>query len=153
MLTAAGAGLTGSLAVATGCDWWDRPPPPPPPDPLEPLLSATRALRARYRHTIAVHPDVAERLQPLLQTHDAHVTALRDMIGRPELATPTPTTSATPSPPAVPAGSDEAVAALREAEERARDDARHACLQASAERAGLLGSICAARATHVEVLA
>lgn len=153
MLAAAGAGLTGGLAVTTGCDWWNRPAPPPPPDPLEPLVSATRALAARYRRTIAVHPDVAERLHPLLQTHDAHVTALLDLIGRPEPATPTPTTSATPTPPAVPAAADEAVAALREAEEHARDEARHACLQAPADRAGLLGSICAARATHVEVLA
>ncbi|GAB3972305.1 hypothetical protein [Plantactinospora veratri] len=41
---------------------------------------------------------------------------------------------------------------LREAEQQGRDAAAKACLEAPANRAALVGSVTAARATHLEVL-
>lgn len=148
VLGAAGAGAAG---LASGCSWFDSSPPPPdPPDPLEPLLASTRALMVRYARTAAVHPELTDRLAPLRDTHEQHLAALRDLIGAPEPATPP---AATPSPgPGIPADDDAAVDALREAEQDGRDEAAQACLDAAAARTVLLGAICAARATHLEVL-
>jgi hypothetical protein len=153
---AGGAAVAGAVA---GCSWLGTDPPrPPPPDPLEPLLATTQALAARYQRVLATHPDLAGRLRPLHQAHLAHLEALLAVIGRPELATPAagtwaPPLDRTPGPgPASPAGPADPVAGLREAEWAARAEASQACLTAPPERAALLGSITAARATHAEVL-
>lgn len=152
MLTGIGA------ATASGCSLWesDPPPPSPPPDPLEPLLASARDLAGRYARAIADHPELADRLGPLHEAHLAHETALREVIGRPQLTTPAspgtgtwvaPSTGASP-----PAGPQETVSALRRAERDGREQAEQACLAAEPGRAALLGSITAARRTHVEVL-
>lgn len=146
------AGGVGVAGVLSGCSWFDRSAPPPPPDPLEPLLAATRALAARYDAALSVHPGLAGRLRPLHETHLAHETALLEMIGRPELATPSPRAGSW-APPAGDADQDAAVALLRDAERDGQDEATQACLAAPPERAALLGSIAAARASHAEVLA
>lgn len=163
---ASGAAVAGAVS---GCSWFESdPPPPPPPDPLEPFLAATRALATRYQRVLASHPDLVGQLRPLQQAHLAHAAALVALIGRPELASPTATTTPEPTgpEPAAPASPDpagtadpaeptepaEAVAGLRAAEQDARAAAAEACLAAPPERAALLGSITAARATHAEVL-
>ncbi|MPZ25649.1 MAG: hypothetical protein GEV12_04180 [Micromonosporaceae bacterium] len=154
--------------AVSGCAWFDTdPPPPPPPDPLEPLLAATRALAARYAAALASHPELSDQLAPLHEAHLAHATALVELIGRPELASPTagpggwsPPLGGSPAGPGngspSPGGPDEPpedlLAGLREAELTAREEATAACLAAPPERAAVLGSITAARATHAEVL-
>jgi hypothetical protein len=155
----AAAALAGTAATAGGCTWLGSPEPePPPPDPLEPLLADTRALMARYEAARAAHPDLADALAPLQDAHTAHVAALRELIGLPDPATPSPGATPQPSPtPTAAAGDiaddpDEAVGDLREAEAEAFEDAMQRCLDAPPERTPLLGSICAARATHLEVL-
>jgi hypothetical protein len=138
-----------ATAAVSGCSWLERDSgEPPPPDPLEPLLTSTRALAARYQAAVTANSDLADRLQPLLQNHRAHETALLELIGRPELASPSPGTGAW-SPPL-----DEAdvLGELLEAERAAREEAGQACLTAPPERVAVLGSIAAARATHAEVL-
>jgi hypothetical protein len=142
-----GAGTVGAAGALSGCSWFTDDPPPPPPDPLEPLLAGTRLLASSYAAALAAHPGLADRLRPLHETHLAHETALVELIGRPELASA--------SPPAVgppPIDPDGALAALRDAERDGQDAASRACLSAPPERAALLGSIAAARATHAEVL-
>lgn len=154
LLAAGGASLAGA---ATGCGWFRPGTEPDPPDPLEPLLAVTRDLAGRYARTMVRHPDLADRLAPVLDTHTAHVTALLETIGRPELATPSPRPSpgapASPTPAAIPPDQDDAVDQLRSLEEEALVVAREACLAAPVERIELLGSLCAARASHLEVLA
>lgn len=149
VLGAAGAAAAG---VLPGCSWFDRSGPPPPPDPLEPLLAATRALAARYDSVLTAFPQLAARLRPLREAHAAHQAALLQVIGRPELASASPGTGnwSAPAGGAEPAA---ALAVLRDAELTGQAEATAACLAAPPERAALLGSIAAARATHAEVLA
>lgn len=153
-----GTGMAAGIAPAAGCSWWDSDPPPPPapPDPLEPLLASTRDLAGRYAQTIAGYPELAGRLGPLHEAHLAHEAALLAVIGRPELAATSPgTPSGTAQSAAGPSASSpqEAVAALRKGERDGREQAAQACLAAEPGRAALLGSITAARRTHLEVLA
>jgi hypothetical protein len=145
---AAGAGTAGALS---GCALL-RPEPPPPPDPLEPLLAGARTLADRYAAVIAAHPDLAPRLDPLARAHTAHAAALVELIGRPGLATP-PAGAATAGTWTPPVGdADSALAALRDAERQGRGEAARACLAAPPQRAPLVGSIAAARASHAESL-
>jgi hypothetical protein len=139
----AGAAVAGPLA---GCGLFDRDE-PERPDPLDPLLDSTVRLAARYDATIAAQPDLAERLTPLRDAHQAHAKALAQLIGR-------PASRLSPSPAASTPGADAAtaLAQLRVAEKAAQDEATAACLAAPADRTALLGSIVAARATHQEVL-
>lgn len=147
------AGATGLAGATSGCTWFgSAPPEPPPPDPLEPLLAGARELADRYARTLVAHPDLAGRLDPLRAAHFAHVAALVEVIDRPGTASPF-TTGSPVGVSDIPADADEALEDLRKREDSARDAAREACLAAPAERAGLLGSICAARASHGEVLA
>jgi hypothetical protein len=142
----AGAAVTGPLA---GCGLFDRDD-PKRPDPLDPLLDSTVRLVGRYDAAIAAQPELAERLTPLRDAHQAHAKALAQLIGRPaSRLSPSPAPAGS-SPP----GGDAAatLAELRIAEKTARDEATAACLAAPADRTALLGSIVAARATHQEVL-
>jgi hypothetical protein len=168
MLGATAAGLV--AGTVTGCSFGADDAGPPPPDPLEPLLAGTRELITRYGRSLTAAPDLAPLLDPLRRTHLAHEEALLTAIGRPELATPG-TTSGSPAspgpaatgPPAATGRSEptpepdelraEIRADLREAEQAAHDEAVRACLSAPPDRAALLGSIAAARATHAAVLA
>jgi len=144
-------GLAGTVAGAALAGCWPnstRKPSPPSPHPLTPALGGTQALVDRYQATIAGYPDLADRLQPLLADHQAHLAALRKAMGL-------PAPSASASVPATASGAadqDAAVAALKAAEQSGRTEAVTACLAAPATHAPLLGSIAACRATHVEVL-
>jgi hypothetical protein len=146
VLRAAAAG--GAVVVAgTGCDalrggpQWHS-----PPDPLAGLRAATAALADRYDATIARHAQLADRLGPLRDDHRAHLDALdRQMLDTPS-PTPSRTDQAVPDDPAA------AVSALLAEEKSGVVAAADACLAAPSWRAALLGSIAAARASHVEVL-
>ncbi|WJK39934.1 hypothetical protein O7608_26420 [Solwaraspora sp. WMMA2056] len=155
-------------AAVTGCGLFDRTPEPEPaPDPLAGLLAATVELADEYAAAAASVADLDALLTPIATTHRAHAAELARVTGT-ELATPTspadPTATAqgpvasggatvSPDGTGTPAP-DRAtvVAALRTAEESARDAAVAACLAATADRAALLGTIAAARACHLEVL-
>ncbi|MEV4492650.1 hypothetical protein AB0K04_21340 [Micromonospora coxensis] len=135
----------GATAPLTGCDLFDGDEPPPPPDPLEPLAAEARELAARHRAAIAADPGLADRLTPIADAHAAHADEIHRLIGR-------PAPSGSPAPQPSGGDRDGLLTALREAEQRGRKAAATACAEAPGERAALLGSIAAARATHVEAL-
>jgi hypothetical protein len=138
-------------AALTGCGLLTREPDTPPsPDPLAPLIAGALDLAARYEAVIAAHPELTSRLEPLLHAHREHAAELARWSG-----TATPTASpVTPSPAAsTPGDVRTLLAELREAERAGQQAAVEACRAAPAHQAALLGSIAAARATHVEVLA
>jgi hypothetical protein len=139
--------LGGAAAPLTGCDLLDRDDDPTPgPDPLTPLLDEALRLAAGHRDAAAAHPALAGLLTPIAEAHGAHAAELARVIGVPLPSAPA---AATPAPAGGPAA---ARAALRERERAGRETATKACAAAPAERAALLASIVAARATHVEAL-
>ncbi|MEU0078128.1 hypothetical protein ABZY58_09525 [Micromonospora tulbaghiae] len=137
--------LGGAAAPLTGCDLFDRDQEPPAPDALEPLAAEALALEARYRAAATAAPALAERLTPIADAHRAHAEELRRVIGR-------PAPSGTPAAAGSASAPDAVLTELRRAEQEGRTNAARACAEAPAERAALLGSIAAARATHVEAL-
>ncbi|MEH0950379.1 hypothetical protein [Micromonospora sp. CPCC 205554] len=146
MLRAGGlVALGGAAAPLTGCDLFDRDKEPPAPDALEPLAAEALALEARYRAAATAAPALAERLTPIADAHRAHAEELRRVIGR-------PAPSGTPAAAGSASAPDAVLTELRRAEQEGRTNAARACAGAPAERAALLGSIAAARATHVEAL-
>ncbi|MEU9506537.1 hypothetical protein AB0D32_09695 [Micromonospora sp. NPDC048170] len=145
----AGAFLAFGAATAplTGCGILDRDDDPAPgPDPLTPLLDESLRLAAGHRDAAAAHPTLAGLLTPIAEAHHAHAAELARVIGVPLPSASATTTPATAGDPAA------ARAALREEERAGREAATKACAAAPAERAALLASIVAARATHVEAL-
>jgi hypothetical protein len=140
-------GTTGSL---TGCGLFDNEPDPPPaPDPLAPLIGGALDLAARYEAAVAAFPELADRLGPVAEAHRAHAA---------ELARVTRITLPSTAAPSAPAGDSGAgtasatLAQLREAEQQGREAAAKACTEAPANRSALVGSIAAARASHLEVV-
>lgn len=133
-----------------GCDLLDRGPDnPPATDPLAPLAAAAQELAVRYEAAIAAYPPLVERLDPVARAHRAHAAELARVAG---VSLPSASVGGG-SPSGAPAGDAKAtLAGLRAAEQEGRTAAAQACLSAPADRAALLGSIAAARATHLEVL-
>jgi hypothetical protein len=144
------AGLGAATAVAGGCGYLGSGPQwRPGVDPLYGLREATAALADRYDATIARHAALASRLGPLRDAHRAHVEALERQL----ITTRAPVATSAPSgPAAVPDDPAAAVSGLLAAEKAGVAAASAACLAAPGWRAALLGSITAARASHVEVL-
>jgi len=147
----AAAGLAGTAGCTDGSG---KPAPSPSPDPLAPVLSGTEALIDLYAATSAAQPSLAARLDPLLAEHRAHAAALRTAMG---LASASASASAeAPSPGTsgvtVPDDPAAALAAVVGAERAAQVAAVKDCLASRPEHAGLLGSIAASRACHLEVL-
>lgn len=148
-------GVTLGAAVPTGlagCDLirGDEPAPVPPVDPLTPLRDEALRLAGAYDEAIVAQPELAGRLTPIAEAHRAHAAELGRILQppAPPIVAPSAPPSATPA-----TGDDDAVlGALRTAEQRARRTAAAACQQAPVERAALLGSIAAARASHAEAL-
>jgi hypothetical protein len=141
----AAAGMTLSGAALTACGLFgDDPAPTPPPDPMQPVLDEARALAAQCDRLALAQPDLAARLTPLGDDHKAHVAELTRLLQ----------TTVAPSASALAAetAADTTVAELRAAEQKAQRTAYLTAKTAAADRAGLLGSIAACRATHVEAL-
>jgi hypothetical protein len=139
----AGAGLGVALS---GCGLFgDDPEPAPAPDPLQPVLDEALALAAGYDQAGVAQPGLRDRLDPLAADHRAHAEALARVIGKPLPSGPAAAASSGPSPAAT-------LADLRKAEQAAQKTAVAACRQAPADRAALVGSIAACRATHAEAL-
>jgi hypothetical protein len=149
------AGLTAVVVTPlAGCDLFDKKPAPKTPDPLAPLISDALGLADRYDAAAAGYPDLAARLTPVAQAHRAHAAELARVTGTALPSAPAPSGSATGgSPGQSPTGdANSALAALRAAEQQGREAVAKACIDAPKSRAALLGSIAAARATHLEVL-
>lgn len=142
------AGLAGAILAGgalAGCDAFDGDGQPDGPSPLLGFLAATSQLADRYDAAITAVPALSATLTPIRDAHRAHTQTLAAALPAP---VPAPATPAGAIPPD-PAG---AKAALVTAEKAGRDDAVAACLSAPGRLAPLLGSIAAARATHLEVL-
>jgi hypothetical protein len=138
------AGMTLSGTALTGCGLFGGDPEPvPAPDPMQPVLDEARALAARYDRLAVAQPDLAARLTPLSEDHKAHIAELSRLI---ETSPP----SADPSPSV--AAATGTIAQLRTAEQKAQRTAATSARTAPGDRAALLGSIAACRATHVEAL-
>ena len=133
------------MAATAGCGLLDvDPEPTPEPDPLQPLLDEALALAAAYDRAALAQPALAGRLTPLAADHRAHATELSRVIGT-DTPSAAPSTSAAPDPGA-------SLADLRTAEQNAQRTATLSARTVPAERAALVGSIAACRATHAEAL-
>lgn len=149
VLRAALVGTVGTLAL-TGCDRSAPAQVRKIADPLNPLYRDTAALLARYESIMTARPDLVARLTPLRDAHREHLRALAREIG-PNLDSPSPASPSAGGSEA-PADAGSALATLRDAEKAAAAAARAACLAGPSYRAALLGSIAAARASHVQAL-
>jgi hypothetical protein len=142
-LTAAGVGG----AVLAGCGLLDHAASRAPAgaDALQPLLTEAVALAAAYDRVVAAQPGLAGRLTPLAADHRAHASELASLIGT---AVPSPA----PALASASTGAGHLLIQLRANEQTAQRNAVAACTTAPAERAALVGSIAACRATHAEAL-
>lgn len=142
-------GVTGvaGVSLAAGCDLFDTGSgTPPPPNPLESFLVDTAALLARYNQALAQVPALGPTITHIRDTHLEHANALAKALNAPS---PAPSAGGSGAP-----SGDRAtvLAALVDAETKGHDAAVQACLATDARLAPLVGSIAAARATHLEVL-
>ncbi|GIF77638.1 hypothetical protein [Asanoa siamensis] len=136
-------GAAVAVGSASGCGLLDREPAaPPPPDPLQPLADDAFRLAALYRAAAAELPT----LTAIADAHEAHGRELSRIMA---VAVPSPAASASPGTGAT---AEERVEELRVAEKAAYEAAVQACLKTPNHRAALVGSIAAARATHLEAL-
>lgn len=144
-----GGAVLGAVSLApAGCGLFDddEPAPPAAPDPLQPLLDEAVALATAYDRAVVTQPRLTARLAPLAADHREHAAELARLIGTPPPSAVASVAPAASSSPSV------TVADLRTAEQAAQRNAAAACRQAPADRATLLGSIAACRATHAEAL-
>jgi hypothetical protein len=143
-------GAAGTLAAGSALAGCDLVSPNGPPSlttaALDAFLRDTLALAGLYTAVLADHPDLATTLGPVRDAHRAHAAALATALGRSAATAP-------PSTAVVPSAQAQALATLATAERTGRDAAIEACVANVARLAPLLGSIAAARASHVEVLA
>ncbi|WP_205650080.1 hypothetical protein [Actinoplanes solisilvae] len=148
---AGAAGL--SVASLAGCGFFDDDPElPEAPDALQPLLDEALALAAAYDRAVVTEPGLATRLTPLADDHRAHAAELARLIGATLPSTSGSSAASAGAVSASAAAGAETVATLRAAEQAAQKTAVAACKAAPAERAALVGSIAASRATHAEAL-
>lgn len=145
-MLAFGAAL--AVSSAGGCGLLDREPDqPPPPDPLLPLAADAGRLASLHRSAATDLPERAATLTAIADAHDAHARELSRIMATPAPSPAAPSASAAPS-----STPEERIEALRVAEKAAYDLAVQACLRTPSHRAPLVGSIAAARATHLEAL-
>jgi hypothetical protein len=136
-------------------------------DPLESVLAATVYLAERYQAAASALPELSARLTPLREAHLAHLKALSRELGfaesgklpagRPPTADPgvasgTTTPSGSTSQAPLPQGQAAVLADLRELERLGQLQAAASCMAGPGYRAELVGSIAAARGSHVEAL-
>lgn len=103
------------------------------------VSAAEAGLVAAYTAVIKAHPARKATLAPLLAAHNAHVKALKSSLGQGTYVAAS--------------GTDEAISRLIQAEQKASDLAAKHCLTCPTSAAALLGSIAAADASHLVVLA
>ncbi|QJY50688.1 hypothetical protein HOP40_16895 [Pseudonocardia broussonetiae] len=118
------------------------------PDPLIGLAGAARSDAALAAALVAADPDLAERVNPLVDARTAHAARLDAEIAR--LAGDTAPAAPAAPPPAAPAVAD--LPALRAAVTASARAAAEAVLSLPAERVGLVASISACCGTYAAVL-
>ena len=144
-----GTAMVGAMAGGlAGCDavrslTGGHPPAPAGPDALAPFYAATVRLAERYNAVMAADNTLAQRLKFLRDNHRAHAEAMARVLILP---------SGTPSGSASASASPDTLEGLLAAEKAGAKEAFDASLTAPPWIAGLIGSIAACRATHVEVL-
>jgi hypothetical protein len=145
-LSVVGAAAGGSLA---GCDNDDGPTAVPAADAaaLRQVAGEALDLANRYDQAISQNADQSAKLTPIRDAHREHAAA----IGRSLDATVAPSAPPNPSGSAT-SGSGGALKALAAAEKAAAERALTACVASASYYAPLLGTVAAARASHVEVL-
>jgi hypothetical protein len=133
------------VASTAGCSVLGDDPEPEKPDALQPVLDESLSLAGALDRAAVAVPGLAGRLSPLAD-HRAHAAELSRVIGKP---VPTPGASS-----AAPATTEPAalLKQLRSAVRAAQRTAAAAARQAPADRAALVGSIAAGRASHAEAL-
>jgi hypothetical protein len=149
LLGVTGVGVLGAGSLA-GCDIFgsdSAPPTEATPPALSGFLNATVALGDQYDAALATVDSLPATVGQIRDAHRAHAKALAKAIG---VATPSAKASPTGGAPAT---RDEALAALVAAEKTGHDQAETECLKSPPRFAALLGSIAAARATHLVGLA
>jgi hypothetical protein len=120
--------------------------PPGPPEWLPAALARERTLIAGIDAAGRADAILRVRLAPLRADHAAHLQVLQDLSARYQ-----PVSTGQPRP-TTPASSPAGVAGVRQAELAASRATAAAALTATGANAGLLASIAACEATHVEVL-
>jgi hypothetical protein len=145
VLGAAAGAVT--VAAAAGCSLFDDREKPQRADALQPVLDEALTLAAALDQAALAQPGLAKRLTPLAGDHRAHAAELSRVIGKaaPSVPVPGPSTPAAGDPVAL-------LRQLRSAAQSAQRTAISACAAAPADRAALVGSIAACRATHAEAL-
>jgi hypothetical protein len=138
-------GAAAGVALLSGCGIFDDDEQPQPADPLRPVLDEALTLAAAYDRAAAAQPGLARRLAPLAADHRAHAGELARITGTTLPSAPAAAASGAANAPGT-------VAELRKAEQAAQQTAVAACLAAPADRAPLVASIAASRATHAEAL-
>lgn len=126
---------------------------PAEPDPLQALADAARRDAATATAAITAAPDLAGRVQPLVDARSAHAAALDTEIARldPDRGgAPTTTPAAPVAPPA--AGAPVTLDDLRKALTTSGEAAAAAAMDMRADRVGLVASIAACCSTYAEVL-
>jgi hypothetical protein len=123
---------------------------PTAPDPLIALAETARADAALAAAAIAADPELADRVQPLVDARTQHAAALDAEVARLDPGG-TPRTSATTRAPAR-AGARPGLAQVREAVLASGSAATDAALALPPERVGLVASVAACCATYGAVL-
>jgi hypothetical protein len=156
LAAAAGTAATAATGALAGCDIplpGRRNPPKTEAMTDAELMRDVAAdsldLAARYDATIARVPDLSARLTPIRDAHRDHATALARLIGSPAPGGGAASTGAAGSS----AATTTTLKALAEGERAAAGRAAIAAIQVATFHAPLVGTIAAARASHVEALA
>lgn len=145
------AAAFGSVGLAAACGDSEEERARASDDPVRTeMIADEQRLIDSYRAAIAAHPELESRLGPILIQHQAHAL---DLGGppRPSGASDSPSSSWTTE--SAPAGAEQTVAMLRDAERRAAAGRIAGCTRAgTAELARLLSLIGASEAQHVAEL-
>jgi hypothetical protein len=142
------AGLLLVPPALAGCAWLDQAQ-RTGPDPLIALADAARADAALAAAAVAADPELADRVQPLVDARREHAAALDAEIAR--LDPSRPSSTAAPTPPRN--GSAPDLGRVRQAVLESGRAAADAVLTLPAERVGLVASVAACCHTYAEILA
>ncbi|HUR73584.1 MAG TPA: ferritin-like domain-containing protein [Sporichthya sp.] len=152
----AGAALLAAAGCTSGGDGPDTPGgKDAEPDPdlalLTTVIAGKQGMLAAYEVTLTHHQQLADRLEPLRADHAAHLAALQGF--RPDLPTPGPAASASPTGAVPPSAREQAVQLLASAELATAGGRIGQCQSARDPRlARLLASIGGCEAAHTAVL-
>ncbi|WP_244976008.1 hypothetical protein [Nocardia huaxiensis] len=148
---AGGGALAAVTLSAAACA---QEPTPPAPDPLLAQEESARTDAVYATAAIAANPDRAGALQTVAAQRTEHAEALRTEIDRAIGVYGDGTTPSYRTPPVTPVAPTQppTVTELRTRLSSAQRSAAELCVTQSGYRAGLLGSISAACATHAGVL-